>query len=78
VTHYLIKKIFHTFNLGKNRGPEYSKLLENSENEIFGFHRLAINGIDEGSHQPLQVNDIQLIANGFIYNYKQLFNKESL
>ena len=61
------------FNLGKNRGPEYSKLLENSENEIFGFHRLAINGLDSKSNQPFIFDDIILICNGEIYNYKKLF-----
>ena len=39
-----------------------------------GFHRLAINGLDEISDQPMNIdNNITLICNGEIYNYKELF-----
>ena len=66
------------FQKGKARGPEYSCLNEidivNSNNKFyFGFHRLAINGLNIGSHQPIYHNNIQLICNGEIYNYKQLY-----
>jgi asparagine synthase (glutamine-hydrolysing) len=60
------------FEKGKNRGPEYSKLLT-SENDKFGFHRLAINGLNDKSNQPFMINDIILICNGEIYNYKYLY-----
>ena len=39
-----------------------------------GFHRLAINGLDEESNQPMTIDDITLICNGEIYNYKELFD----
>ena len=59
---------------GKNRGPEESKIYENDD--IFlGFHRLAINGLDKESSQPLSHNNIKLVCNGEIYNYKQLSEK---
>ena len=61
------------FNKGKNRGPEYSKLLVTSLNDNFGFHRLAINGLNDKSNQPFMINDIILICNGEIYNYKYLY-----
>ena len=61
------------FEKGKNRGPEYSKLLVTSENAIFGFHRLAINGLNDKSNQPFMISDIILICNGEIYNYKYLY-----
>ena len=60
------------FEKGKNRGPEYSKLL-NYNNNYFGFHRLAINGLNDKSNQPFIINDIILICNGEIYNYKYLY-----
>jgi asparagine synthase (glutamine-hydrolysing) len=60
------------FEKGKNRGPEYSKLLT-SEHDKFGFHRLAINGLNDKSNQPFMINDIILICNGEIYNYKYLY-----
>jgi asparagine synthase (glutamine-hydrolysing) len=60
------------FNKGSSRGPEYSVLTNIMIQTIFGFHRLAINGIDEASHQPIVYNDVALICNGEIYNYKKL------
>jgi asparagine synthase (glutamine-hydrolysing) len=62
------------FQKGKNRGPEFSKLLSSGMKLILGFHRLAINGLNDISHQPIIYNDIFLICNGEIYNYKQLYN----
>ena len=63
------------FMLGKKRGPEYSKLEKINKKIYFGFHRLAINGLDEISHQPIVNDNLSLICNGEIYNYKQLFEK---
>lgn len=66
------------FELGKNRGPESSKIL-NIENNILplnitlGFHRLAINGLDNISMQPFNIFGKKLICNGEIYNYKELY-----
>ena len=60
------------FEKGKNRGPEYSKL-ESFYNFNLGFHRLAINGLNDKSNQPLSINNIILICNGEIYNYKYLY-----
>jgi asparagine synthase (glutamine-hydrolysing) len=62
------------FEKGQKRGPEFSKLDLNYMKMILGFHRLAINGLNEQSNQPLVINDIVLICNGEIYNYKQLYN----
>jgi len=62
------------FDKGKRRGPEYSKLDFDYMKMILGFHRLAINGLNMESNQPIVFNDIVLICNGEIYNYKQLYN----
>ena len=62
------------FNKGQSRGPEYSNLCfgKVDASVAFGFHRLAINGLDELSHQPLIFENCSLICNGEIYNYRQL------
>lgn len=63
------KSVNMMVDLGKNRG------------EVFlGFHRLAINGLDEISGQPLISDDngerkIYLIANAEIFNYKKLIEE---
>jgi asparagine synthase (glutamine-hydrolysing) len=67
------KSIENGFMKGKNRGPEFSKLDCSFLEMILGFHRLAINGLNEESNQPLIIDNIVLICNGEIYNYKQLY-----
>ena len=67
------KIINNEFMKGKDRGPEFSKLDFSYIKMALGFHRLAINGLNQESNQPLVINDIVLICNGEIYNYKQLY-----
>lgn len=62
------------FEKGKKRGPEYSKLEYNYFKMVLGFHRLAINGLNIQSNQPIKYKDIVLICNGEIYNYKHLYS----
>ena len=62
------------FNKGRNRGPEYSRLENFYLKMVLGFHRLAINGLDSISNQPIVYKDVVLICNGEIYNFKQLYN----
>jgi len=61
------------FMKGQGRGPEFSKLDTSYAGMTLGFHRLAINGLNEASNQPLVINDVALICNGEIYNYRQLY-----
>ena len=61
------------FEKGIGRGPENSILTDFILNAQFGFHRLAINGQNAKSNQPFIINDIILICNGEIYNYKKLY-----
>ena len=63
----------YNFNQGKSRGPENSSLNLINNNVLLGFHRLAINGLDEVSNQPICVNGIYLICNGEIYNYQSIY-----
>ena len=65
--------IKHNFQLGNGRGPEHSVLKNVSVRAKFGFHRLAINGLNDISNQPICIDDIILICNGEIYNYKELY-----
>jgi asparagine synthase (glutamine-hydrolysing) len=61
------------FEKGRRRGPENSKLEHNYLKMTLGFHRLAINGLNDESNQPIIFNDVILICNGEIYNYKELY-----
>lgn len=62
----------------KPRGPEFSVLTKHANSHYLGFHRLAINGLDAGSNQPIVMSEgdggyIKLICNGEIYNYRELY-----
>ena len=70
---YNINIVNNEFMKGKSRGPEFSKLDYSYLKMILGFHRLAINGLNQQSNQPLVINDIVLICNGEIYNYNKLY-----
>jgi asparagine synthase (glutamine-hydrolysing) len=72
---YIITDTFikEQFLKGQGRGPESSKLEKVCMKCTFGFHRLAINGLNPESDQPIVINDIGLICNGEIYNYKELY-----
>ena len=67
--------ILDQFNRNSRRGPESSKLVNLSDNCSVGFHRLAINGLNEGSMQPIVFNNKILICNGEIYNYNDLYRQ---
>ncbi len=72
----IIKQLKELFSKGAGRGPDNSKFFDysNEFNSIVGFHRLSINGLDNGSDQPLIINNKLLICNGEIYNYQQLYS----
>lgn len=63
------------FNKGRSRGPEYSTFVKlNNKNTWLGFHRLAINGLNNESNQPFCISGVYLICNGEIYNYRELYD----
>lgn len=68
-----ITTINNEFLKGQGRGPEFSKLDNSYMKMTLGFHRLAINGLNNESNQPLVIDNVVLICNGEIYNYKQLY-----
>lgn len=73
-TSYSIEKINNSFLKGQGRGPESHTLQKIGQSAVLGFHRLAINGLNIESDQPLHHNNLTLICNGEIYNYKQLYS----
>jgi asparagine synthase (glutamine-hydrolysing) len=66
-------EITNNFNKIQARGPEYTHIMVENDH-TFGFHRLSINGINETSNQPFNIDNIILICNGEIYNFKKLIN----
>jgi asparagine synthase (glutamine-hydrolysing) len=66
--------ISNNFNKGRNRGPEHSCETLVDPSILLGFHRLAINGINDASNQPFHIDGVWLICNGEIYNHARLFN----
>ena len=65
--------ILQEFLKGRSRGPENTKIKTFSDECVFGFHRLAINGLNTNSNQPIDINGVSIICNGEIYNYKELY-----
>ena len=64
--------ISEQLNKSQHRGPDNSTINLSNDNFV-GFHRLSINGLDSDSNQPFIIDNIILICNGEIYNYKKLY-----
>jgi len=62
----------------KHRGPDSTNSLKMNDDLLFVFHRLAINGLNPESDQPIQKDGVFLICNGEIFNYKDLIKKYKL
>ena len=73
---YLIKKAEKI----SHRGPDSSSYKIYNNKVFFGFHRLAINGLNPESNQPLESDDknVVLICNGEIFNFKELIKEFKL
>ena len=75
----LINNIYNneTINIayknGTNRGPENSFYIYYDNISLY-FHRLAINGLNINSNQPIIIDNIALICNGEIYNFKKMYS----
>ena len=65
---------YKSFNNGRDRGPEKSDYLYVNSQTLVGFHRLAINGLDDLSGQPMQKHNCMLVCNGEIYNHSNLYD----
>lgn len=62
------------FRDGSKRGPE-QYTYECNQDVHMGFHRLAINGLQPESSQPLHFKKYVMVCNGEIFNYKELIEK---
>ena len=62
----------NAINSGVARGPEHTSI-NTFQDRTFVFHRLAINGLNNNSMQPIQINNVSIICNGEIFNYKELY-----
>ncbi len=58
------------------RGPEGTAIVNVTRSLMFGFTRLAINGLTNDGMQPFSKNGLTWICNGEIYNHKEI--EESL
>ncbi len=60
-----------------NRGPDFNKKVHIDE-KMFGHTRLSIIDLDDEANQPMVFDDILIVFNGEIYNYKELIENEDL
>jgi len=74
-SNYTDKQLINYSNKISHRGPDSTNYKRVNEKLFLGFHRLAINGLDPESDQPIIDNGIYLICNGEIFNYKDLITK---
>ena len=74
---FLSNNFNDALDLLNNRGPDYKNCIS-LENKQFGHTRLAIIDLNEEANQPMIFDDILLVFNGEIYNYKELIHVEHL
>jgi asparagine synthase (glutamine-hydrolysing) len=74
---FLSNNFNQALDLLNNRGPDYKNSVK-LENIEFGHTRLAIIDLNEEANQPMIFDDILLVFNGEIYNYKELIHVEHL
>ena len=76
-TNFLSNNFSSSLELLNQRGPDFQNSLK-IDNKEFGHTRLAIIDLDEEANQPMIFDDILLVFNGEIYNYKELIHVEHL
>ncbi len=76
-TNFLSDNFSNSLDLLNNRGPDYKNSIK-IDNYEFGHTRLAIIDLNDEANQPMIFDDIVLVFNGEIYNYKELFHVEQL
>ena len=64
-------KLTKLMNSIANRGND-SKGTYKEKNIFLGHHRLSIIDTSDKSNQPMKINDLVIIFNGVIYNYKNI------
>lgn len=76
-TNFLNERFDKSLELLHHRGPDFQNSIKIG-NKQFGHTRLAIIDLDEQANQPMVFDDILLVFNGEIYNYKELIHVEHL
>ena len=74
-------RLFTNFAKLSHRGPDDARFQRNDARNVrsvFGFHRLAVNGLTAAANQPFEALRCKLICNGEIYNYKELIVRYDL
>jgi len=69
--------VYQYMTEGAKRGPDGTTYYADRHCYL-GFHRLAINGLNKKSGQPLFYKNYVLMCNGEIFNYKELIVKYKL
>lgn len=62
----------------KKRGPDSARLVISKNNDYYAFHRLSINDTSDAGMQPMTSDNILMMCNGEIYNYKELIHEYNL
>ncbi|MEA3315525.1 MAG: asparagine synthase (glutamine-hydrolyzing) [Campylobacterota bacterium] len=76
-TNFKVNNFFDKVNIMNHRGPDFSDTF-NINNKYFGHTRLSIIDLDDEANQPMIFDDIIIVFNGEIYNYKELIVSENL
>lgn len=74
---FISERFDKSLKLLHHRGPDFQNSIKIG-NKQFGHARLAIIDLDEEANQPMIFDDILLVFNGEIYNYKELIHVEHL
>lgn len=74
---FLSDKFDKSLELLNNRGPDFQKSIKIDDKQ-FGHTRLSIIDLRKEANQPMIFDDILLIFDGAIYNYKELIHVEQL
>jgi len=76
-TNFKVNNFLDKVKLMNNRGPDFVNSF-NLKEKYFGHTRLAIVDLDDEANQPMILDDIIIVFNGEIYNYKELMISESI
>ncbi|PLY07278.1 MAG: asparagine synthase (glutamine-hydrolyzing) [Arcobacter sp.] len=76
-TNFLASNFDEALKHLNNRGPDFNKKVFLDE-KLFGHTRLSIIDLDNEANQPMIFDDIVIVFNGEIYNYKELIKDENL
>jgi asparagine synthase (glutamine-hydrolysing) len=76
-SNFQIKNFESITKIMSNRGPD-NLGIKQIENKMFGHTRLSIIDLDKEANQPMEFDDLLIVFNGEIYNYKELIINEYL